>query len=129
MDELDALIEEAMAAVRARKNRRDNPYVDDLIEFLLPHTNGIGRRQVIISLEVARKKKGLPIPEAFEEAIQSAFNQHTSQSYVFQKRKAPPSDDVFYSPGGKGSGVWAVRKDRAIAWLKARGMEERIKTP
>jgi len=39
---------------------------------------------------------------------------------VFAKRKAPDTDGLFYSPEGKGSGVWAVNRDRAAAWLKVK---------
>lgn len=119
-DDIEDLFQEAMKALRQQKHRRDNPYVADLIRVLTPCPNGVSRRTVIASLEMLRRDKLLPIPKKFEEAVQSAFNQHTSQSYVFKKRNAPVADDLFYSPHGKGTGIWAVHIDRAAAWLKAR---------
>lgn len=123
-DTLESLFEEAMEALKRKKSRRDNPYVANLIEVLRSAPNGVSRRYVIDILEKQRMKKNLPIPRKFEEAVQSAFNHHTSQSEVFKKRNAPAGDDLFYSPNGKGTGVWAVRIDRAAAWLKVR--EDRI---
>ena len=117
---LDELFQEAMAAHRHRKIRRDNPYVADLIDVLRPYRNGVSRQTAINALEDQRKNKGLPIPAKFSEAVQSAFNHHTSQSYVFKGRNASPADDLFHSPHGKGTGIWALHHDRATAWLRAR---------
>lgn len=119
-DDLEDLYQEALEALRQRKFRRDNPYVADLIEVLRPYPKGVSRQAVLDALETKRKEKGLPIPKKFGEAVQSAFNHHTSQSYVFKNRNAPAADDLFYSPHGKGTGIWALHIDRVTAWVKAR---------
>jgi hypothetical protein len=33
-------------------------------------------------------------------------------------------DELFYSPKGKHSGTWALNRDKAAAWLKARELPE-----
>lgn len=82
--------------------------------------NGLSRQMVLHDLERQRKKDGLPIPESFEEAVQSSYNQHSIDSVVFRKRNLPDTEAIFYAPGGKGSGRWALNTERAIAWLKSR---------
>ena len=108
------------ADIAAKKLRLENPYVRDLIEVLMPHQGGLSRQFVLHTLEKKRKQAGLKIPPKFEQSVQSAYNQHSVDSSVFIKRKAPESDGLFYSPQGKGSGIWAVYRDRATAWLEAR---------
>jgi hypothetical protein len=100
--------------------RHSHPYVADLIRVLLPFSNGLRRSMVMHELKKRRKKDGLPIPPSFEESVQSSYNQHSVDSSVFRKRKAPDSEGLFYSPDGKGSGRWAVNRERAGAWLRAR---------
>jgi hypothetical protein len=75
---------------------------------------------VLHDLYRQRKKDGLPIPQSFEEAVQSSYNQYSIDSAVFKKRNLPDSEAIFYAPGGKGSGRWAVNNERASAWMKAR---------
>ena len=116
-DDLD--LEELLAEVRAilekRRNKRENPYVIDLIEVLSPHNDGLERHHVIRDVEKLRRKKNLPIPEKLEETIQSTFQGYSSQYAAFRR-----GADLFYSPGGKGSGIWGVHLDRARAWLSTR---------
>lgn len=119
-DWLATLLREFDADLAAKKLRRQNTYVRDLIEVLMPHPRGLRRPLVLHSLEQKRKQASLPIPEKFEQSVQSAYNQHRVDSLVFTKRKAPESDGIFYSTQGKGSGYWAVYLDRATAWLEAR---------
>ena len=116
----DNLLRKIDAGIAAKKLRLENPYVKDLIEVLLPHQNGLSRRMVLHTLERKRKQAGLQIPEKFEQAVQSAYNQHSVDSTVFTKRGKPESDGLFYSPRGKGSGIWAVYRDKAATWLEAR---------
>ena len=57
------------------------------------------------------------------QPVQSAFNQYCSQSLVFRKRGGQPEEELFYSVGGKGSGIWAVRRDGAREWLTKKAFE------
>lgn len=118
--DLDALIEEAIqTAIEASKQnrlKRDNPYVPFLIKVLLPHKQGLHRSYVFKQIEAERKAKGLSIPPKFEQAVQRRFEDYCSQCRGFNR---PSSDDLFYFPTRKGSGVWAVHIDRATSWLTA----------
>src|SRR5712692_2246831 len=116
---LDDLFEEAMVIWRQRQWRRDNPYVADLIEIMWPHGDiGLSRRNIIDALERSRCDKGLPVPDTFEQTVQSAFNQHCMQSAVFKKRGVP-TDGLFSSRRDGTSAIWAVYRERAKAWLIA----------
>ncbi|MBY0271580.1 MAG: hypothetical protein K2X06_17120 [Burkholderiales bacterium] len=117
---LDDLYEEAIAAFRQRQLQRDNTYVADLIEVLWPlGVTGLSRQQVINLLNRSRRNKGLPIPERFEQALQSAFNQHCLESAVFKKRNVP-ADGLFTSKRNGNSATWLVHRERAKEWLIAK---------
>jgi hypothetical protein len=119
-EELQDLVDGFERHGKARKLRRSHPYVKDLIEVLKPSAaRGLTRRLVLEALKKKRRDTGLPLPEKFDEAVQSVYNQHCVDSLVFTKRKVPMIDGIFFSPGGKGSGLWAVHVDRAELWLKA----------
>jgi hypothetical protein len=45
-------------------------------------------------------------------------------SKILHPEGAKPEDDLFYSPKGKFSGIWAVQRDRAVTWLKRRSFPE-----
>lgn len=109
-----------------KEARQRHPYVDDLIRVLLPYPDGLRRALVLRELGKQRKQDGLPIPPSFETAVQSSYNHHCEESDVFRKRAAPPEEGLFHSPGGKGSGRWAVHRGRALAWLKARLGEPKL---
>jgi hypothetical protein len=66
----------------------------------------------------------LPMPKKLEETIQGTFQCYSSQYPSFARRKAPPQDDLFYSVGRKGSGRWAVHRDRARVWVARRDLGE-----
>jgi DNA repair photolyase len=98
-----------------------HPYVVDLIRVLEPHApNGLARQSVLRALEKNRADAGLRIPPKFEQAVQRVYNWYSIDSTVFAKRKVTESEGLFYSPAGKGSGIWAINRDRAAAWLKAK---------
>jgi hypothetical protein len=116
--ELEALIEEAIqrALETAKKSRlkRDNPYLPFLIKALLPHKKGLHRKHVLTAIETERRARGLPIPHAFEQAVQRRFQDYCAQCDGFDRES---SDDLFFYPTRKGSGLWAVYADRAALWL------------
>lgn len=123
-DEIGDWLEQALRELEANKAakelRRQHPYLIDLIEVLKPYPRGLSRQIVLHTLEKRRQRDGLQIPRKFEEAVQSVYNRHCVDSSVFIKRKAPLSEGLFHSPGGKGSGTWAVHSERAAAWLKTK---------
>lgn len=120
IDSLEGLLREALAASQERQWRRDNPYVADLIELLLPYgQRGMPRAKAIDQLETTRRKKGLPVPKTFEQTVQSAFNQHCINSEVFLKRKVF-SDGVFSSRRDGNEALWIAHPRMAHAWLVAR---------
>ena len=117
---LEDLYQEALAASREKEWRRENSYVADLVEILWPHgALGLSRRMVIQSMQRLRRAKRLPIPDAFEQTVQSAFNQHCIESAVFRRRNVP-ADGLFSSRRSGNSTSWIVHRDRATAWLIAK---------
>ena len=119
-DSLEKFLGELREEIELKRRRKEHTYVEDLIHLLLPYKHGLRRRIVLDWLERQRKEDGLPIPVKFEEAVQSAYNQHCSDSAVFRKKNLPASEAPFYSPGGSGSGKWAVDSERAGKWLRKR---------
>jgi hypothetical protein len=111
----DAACEKAVAEDKLTELRRTRPWVRDLIRVLWPYDKR-GRRRVLVidDLWRLRTPSGLPMPRKFEHTVQSTFNHHTSQSSRWNSRV---EEDLFFSPEGKGSGLWAVHRDRAAAWL------------
>lgn len=100
--------------------RSAHPNVGDLINVLaLYGADGLSRQSVLRALEKNRRTTGLRILTKFEQAAQGTYNRYCIDS-AFLKRNAPDSDCLFYSPIGKGSGIWAVNLERAAAWLKGK---------
>jgi hypothetical protein len=120
--DLDELYRLAAEAYTKRKLRRERPWTRDIIRVLWG-TRSMSFDRLTRQLWELRDPSGLPMPKRFEKTVQSCLNQHTSQSKVFA-RLGRPEDDIFYSPGGKFSGTWAVHRERVIAWLKRRGLPE-----
>lgn len=112
------------ALIAAKKLRLKNPYVLDLIWVLRPHAAGLRRPLAMHLIEKNRKQRGLPVPRTLPDTVQSAFQQYCENSDVFKKRKAAPSDALFYWPQGKGAGVWAVHPERAEVWLREKLAEK-----
>jgi hypothetical protein len=95
-----------------------NPYVLDMIEILRPcGPRGLQRADLITRIRQIRLSTGAIVPKQFAKSVQAAFNRHSSQSLRF---KGPTDNDLFYSVGGKRSGVWAVHPARAQIWLNRR---------
>ena len=115
-EELDQLLREVEEELAAKKRRREQPYVLDLIKVLWPYgPRGLRRDFVIRRVWELRQPSGLNIPKKFEQAVQSAFNRHNGQSLTFE---LSPGDDLFYPVGGKGSGIWAVHPHKIESWLR-----------
>lgn len=113
-------IEEIVNTIRVKKLRKGHTYVEDLIRVLFPYKEGMSRNMVLNALERERKNRRLPIPAKFEEAVQSAYIQNCLGYSAFKRRNLPDSDAPSYTPGGLGSGVWAVHPERVRAWVKKR---------
>jgi len=117
----DELIRESKKAQAEKKRRRENPYALHLIKVLWPYPSGLSRQTAIDKVWRLRQPENLPMPKAFEQTVQSAFQQHASESSVF---KGGPDDDLFFWPEGKGTGRWAVRRIQAEAWIRRRALPE-----
>jgi hypothetical protein len=98
-----------------RQLRKERPWTFDIIR-VLSGSSSTSMARLTHELWTIRNPSGLPMPKKFPETIQSCLNRHTSQSSRWTRK---PKDDLFYSPEGKGSGTWAVRRDVALEWLKA----------
>jgi hypothetical protein len=120
---MEADIEESLAQLekneKARKLRKERPWVHDIIRALMG--GWLTKDQLDRTLWSMRDSSGLNMPKEFSRTVQSFLNRHTSQS---SRWNGKPETDLFYSPKGKRSGTWAVHRDRAVAWLKARQLPE-----
>ncbi len=106
----------------AKKLRHDRPWVYDIIRVLWgAPKDGVSMDFLCRNLWKIRDPSGLPTPKEFRATVQSALNQHTAQSSVWTGNS---EDDLFHSPLGKGSGTWAVHRQRAIAWLNKRDLPD-----
>ena len=118
-DTLERFLREIDEENQLKRKRKGHTYVEDLIRILLPRKDrGLPRSIVIDQLKRQRRQAGLPVPATFEEAVQSAYNQNCVDSDVFRKRNLSNSAAPFFSPGGSGSGIWAVDPERAQEWLR-----------
>jgi hypothetical protein len=104
-----------------KKLREDRPWVYDIIRVLWGSQSHRSMQALCRDLWHIRNPSSLPMPKQFERTVQSAINAHTSQS---SRWNGKPENDLFYSPEGKGSGTWAVHRDRAVAWLQARELPD-----
>jgi hypothetical protein len=93
----------------------------DIIRVLRNHTTAMPMKELCRRLWEMRNHACRKMPKAFTQTVQSTLNQHTSQSEVWRKNGSRPEDNLFFSPRGKGTGEWAVHRDRAAAWLEANG--------
>ena len=122
LDWLDELIAEVEAADAKRQIRRENPYALHLIRVLWPHgERGWYRLDAIDAVWRRREPIGVNMPKKFENTVQSDYNRHTSSSSQFSGK---PEDDLFYPVGRKGSGRWAVHRDRAERWLRQKKLDQ-----
>jgi hypothetical protein len=115
------VVEEWKREQATKKFRRDHPWAYDITRALWDRW--LTMDQLTRRLWDMRHPSGEKMPKKFVQTVQSTLNQHTSQSSVWRSNGAKPEDDLFYSPKGKGSGTWAVHKDRAAAWLRAKNLE------
>jgi hypothetical protein len=122
----DELIREFEQKIETRKLRNENPHVMHLIRILWPFAEGgLIRRYAIERVWRLRNGVGVRMPKEFEAAVQSAFNNYCEKSDVFVRRNAKVEEALFYPVGRKGSGRWAVDRNRAEAWLKKKNFESR----
>ena len=120
----DEMLAELSKKLELKRLRSAHPYVVDLIRVLWRHgAEGIERQKVLDALERQREREGLPIPNKFQEAVQGSYNAHCVGYRAFEKSKLMDSEAPFFSPGGKGSGIWAVDRDKALTWLKKENFE------
>lgn len=114
-------VESALSEWRVKQEiaerQRGHSVVEDLKSILWTYgERGLHRSEMLKRLKRVRREEGLPIPDSFEEAVQSAYNQHCVGYAAFEKKGLPPSKAPFYSPGGKRSGIWAINP-RYEGWL------------
>ena len=89
-----------------------------LFRILLPHKQGLTRQDAIAAVKRDALRRGRPIPASFPDVIQSTLQQHNSESDVF---RSDGSQDIFHFVGGKGTGVWALKREQARSWMIANG--------
>jgi hypothetical protein len=92
---------------------------EELIQVLFHRPSGLHIEQLSEVLWQARDGQG-PVPKHFRAAVYATLSLYTSQSVIFRQKQRSPSQDLFYSPDGKGSGIWSVSRPKAEAWLNNR---------
>ena len=120
-DEFILQIAEAMAAKRLK---RENPYVFDLIRALAPYLR-VSRRGALDAVYRRRIQMGLPLPKTFDSVVQASLQYYCRDAAEFLSRGAPPEEALFYWPKGRGAGYWALDKDVARQWAIGRVAEMR----
>ena len=106
--------------IAASRLREEAGHVMDLISVLRSHPGGRRRWAVMQAIRKLRSEAGTQVPENFEHAVESAFQQHCLGSGVFNKSKGVMKPALFHWPLGKAGGVWAVYLDKAEAWIAER---------
>lgn len=120
----DEEFEELIREVERRERLKAHPYALDLIRALWPYgERGYWRGDVIDKVWRRRNDASVTTPKSFEKTVQASYNYYCSASDVFAARKADLAEGSFYPVGRKGSGRWAVDRDRAVAWLKTKKLE------
>jgi hypothetical protein len=95
--------------------------VEELIQLLFDCPTGLHIEQLEQTLWKARQPNE-PVPKNFRSYIYGTLSLHSSQTLVFRQKRKAESQDLFFSPDGKGSGTWAVHRGRAEAWLRRKAM-------
>ena len=88
----DRILREVEAERQAKKLRRNNPYVLDLIRVLHPIRSGMSRGLALHSVRKNRQRLGLPMPRTFDDTVQQSCERFCIDSDVFKKRGAPESE-------------------------------------
>lgn len=114
----DQLIREVAADWDAKRVKRDNPFVLDLIRVLRPKDNGLKRSIVLHDVERTRKRLGLPMRRTFEQTVQQACERFCINSEVWVANGSRDDEGLFTWPKGAGAGYWAIRQPQADNWLR-----------
>ncbi len=93
--------------------------VEDLIKLLMNCPTGLHIDQLEYNLGKLCHVNG-PVRKNFRASIYRTLSLYSSQSLAFRQKGKSEPQDLFFSPGGKGSGTWAVHRERAQAWLRRR---------
>jgi hypothetical protein len=91
-------------------------FVTEIIQVLLARSAGLHMEQLEEILWKSRRADA-PMPRQFRNVVYGTLSHYTSQSALFRQKRRRSCDDLFFSPGGKGSGTWAVHRDKAQVWL------------
>jgi hypothetical protein len=98
LDDLTVDIEELNRRIEAaeakHKVRQERPWVRDIIRVLWGTKSWLSKDRLDRELWALRQPSGLNMPENFDRTVQSALNQHTSQSSVWERNGAKPEDDL-----------------------------------
>jgi hypothetical protein len=123
MDEDHSWFDELIRDAEAKQLKNENPYVLQLIRVLWPFgERGLARRHVIERVWRLRNEIGVAMPKAFGATVQSAYNHHCEHSDVFVARNVSLDEALFYPVGRKGSGQWAINRNRAETWLRRKSL-------
>jgi hypothetical protein len=111
-------MEDFFADIDSQIERLGGGWAAYLVRALWQRPGGLSRQQVIDAVLEDALDRGKQIPLSFVGTIQSTFQQYNSASSVFRRED---KDDIFEFVGGKGSGMWRLRRSPALAWMAANG--------
>lgn len=111
-------MDDIFAELDAQVERLGGSWTAYLIRALWNHPTGLSRQQVLDVVLEDALDRGMPIRRSFKDIIQATFQQHNSASAVF---RGSAHDDIFEFVGGKGGGLWGLRRAKALAWMAANG--------
>lgn len=87
-----------------------------IIRALWPYENGLSRKEVIDAVLEEALDRGMRTPKSFADTLQATFQRHNSGSKAYRASK---NANLFQFVGVKGSGVWGLNRDTALAWMAA----------
>lgn len=110
--------DDAAARWRERPKPMDQSRVADLIAVLEPHPRGLRRWSVMRAMRARAEKANRDVSPKFEDDVERVFRRFCEGDTV-RAGITNTSEEFFFRPKETAGEVWAVRKERARAWLES----------
>jgi len=110
--------DDAAARWRERPKPVDQSCLADLIAVLEPHPRGLRRWSVMRAMRQRMEKAHREITPKFEDDVERVFRRFCEGDTV-RAGMTDVSEEFFFRPKETAGEVWAVRMERARAWLES----------